>query len=226
MRTGMLIDLDRCIGCRSCAVACKHHNAQAPECWWNRVFTVGADEHQTATGADGSLRMDFLPLSCQHCENPACEKVCPTGATYATNDGTVLIDYERCIGCRYCFAACPYGVRQFNWSDALSKKEEVINHDYGYPFDFREGEEERLVYTQNRPLGVTEKCTFCPQYTSQGIAPVCVRACPQKARVYGDLDDVDSEISKTMTAKQTMRLKEDYGTQPKVFYVCASKVVS
>lgn len=228
MRMGMTIDLDKCIGCQSCAAACKLHNAQPPNSWWNRVETIGAKTHQTAVGSDGVLRMDFLPLSCQHCESPACEKVCPTGATYTTEDGAVLIDFERCIGCRYCMAACPYGVRQFNWKDPKGLKEEAIKiePDYGYPFDYREGGEDRLVYTQHRSVGVTEKCTFCAQYTSQGIDPACVRACPQQARVYGDLDDPESEIATILASKQTIRLKEEYGTQPKVAYVTASKVVS
>ncbi|WP_080799086.1 4Fe-4S dicluster domain-containing protein [Arabiibacter massiliensis] len=224
MRKGMVIDLDACIGCQTCAVSCKVHNALPPTMWWNRVATLGAEVHQTAVGEPGgALRMDFLPLSCQHCENPACEKVCPTGATYSTEDGTVLIDFERCIGCRYCFAACPYGVRQFNWKDPRALKEEAVDTDYGYPGETRE--DGRLVYTQHRPVGVTEKCTFCAQYTAQGIEPTCVRACPQQARLFGDLDDPESKPARALASKQAIRLKEEYGTRPKVYYVTASKVV-
>ncbi len=225
MRKGMVINLDACIGCRTCAVACKTHNAQPPHVWWNRVETIGAETHQTGVGEFDNVRMDFLPLSCQHCESPACQKVCPTGATYSTEDGTVLIDFERCIGCRYCFAACPYGVRQFNWKDPKALKADFLDTDYGYPADTREGSEKRLVYTQNRPVGVTEKCTFCAQYTQQGIDPACVRACPQKARIFGDLDDPESAPSKILESKQAIRLKEEYGTRPKVYYVTASKAV-
>jgi molybdopterin-containing oxidoreductase family iron-sulfur binding subunit len=172
--------------------------------------------------------MDFLPLSCQHCENPACEKVCPTGATYVSDEGVVLIDYERCIGCRYCFTACPYGVRQFNWEDPVTLKLDAIENDsnYGYPYDVREGNAAHLVYTQNRPVGVTEKCTFCAQYTSAGLNPACIRACPQKARIYGDLDDPASSITRILAAKQTIKLKKEYGTQPKVSYILSSKVVA
>ena len=114
MKMGMVIDLEKCIGCRSCMVACKQHNAQPPQTWWNRVFTPGSHRHLTPPAKGVEF---FLPVHCQHCENAPCEKVCPVGATYHAEDGAVLIDYERCIGCRYCMAACPYGVRQFNWED-------------------------------------------------------------------------------------------------------------
>lgn len=116
MRYAMAIDLDRCIGCRTCAVICKDHNAEPRGIWWNRVFAPGAPEYGTSVIVDGMPRMEFLPISCQHCENAPCQQVCPTGATYTDDTGTVLVDYEKCIGCRYCITACPYEVRQFNWS--------------------------------------------------------------------------------------------------------------
>ncbi|MHB1407796.1 MAG: 4Fe-4S dicluster domain-containing protein [Desulfitobacteriaceae bacterium] len=225
MRLGMVIDLDRCIGCRSCAVACKAHNAQPPGTWWNRVFTPGSEEHQVAVGSNGHLQMNFLPVSCQMCDNAPCEKVCPAGATYTDERGVVLVDYERCIGCRYCIAACPYGVRQFNWEDPHQAKERVgyqEGYEYGYPADYRDPDG-RLVYTPNRPLGVVEKCTFCVQYTSKGELPACVQACPAKARIFGDLDDPDSEVSRLVQERQAFRLKEELGTSPKVFYLPPTK---
>lgn len=219
MKNAMAIDLDRCIGCRTCQAICKVHNSQPEGTWWNRVFTVGSNEHQVGyKDAAGNYQMDFMPLSCQHCENAPCEKVCPTGATYFDDNGSVLVDYERCIGCRYCLSACPYEVRQFNWKDPKEMKQMgKDNYVYGWPLDHRD--DGHLVYTLNRPKGVTEKCTFCTQYTSQGQDPACVRACPQNARIFGDIEDKDSPVSKYLDGRQFSRLKEDLGTSPKVFYV-------
>lgn len=226
MRMGMTIDLDACIGCQTCAAVCKVHNACGPKTWWNRVLTLGADHHQTSVeDKDGVLHMDFLPLSCQHCDNAPCQSVCPTGATYTADDGTVLVDYNKCIGCRFCISACPYGVRQFNWKDAAEAKKGYIEDDYGYPDDVFEGEEHHLVYTRDRPAGVTEKCTFCAEYTQKGELPACVRACPQKARIFGDLDNPDSAPNKAMEGREKVRLGESFGTNPKVWYLTSRKDV-
>ena len=231
VRYGMVIDLSRCIGCRSCAVVCKMVNAQPPGTWWQRVETVGSEEHMVPVGEYPNLSEVFLPVPCMHCENAPCVKVCPVGATWTREDGLVLVDFERCIGCRYCITACPYGVRQFNWQDPdenFKQGFEVAGFEeneykdkgyrYGYPVNHRT-EDGRLVYTPKRPKGVVEKCTFCVQFIDKGLAPACVRGCPGNARVFGDLDDPDSEISKVLKDRNVFRLQEELGTKPKVFYI-------
>ncbi len=225
MRYAMAIDLSRCIGCRTCAVVCKDFNAQPQGIWWNRVFTSGTPEYDVAMPVNDQLRMEFVPISCQHCSNAPCETACPTQATYTDADtGTVLIDYDRCIGCRMCASACPYGVRQFNWGKPAEMAGlDGSTYEYGYPDECRE--DGHLVYTPRRPEGVMEKCTFCVQYTSQGIEPACCSACPGNARIFGDMDDPDSDISTYLEGKDIYTLGEEYHTEPNVFYL-ASRTVS
>lgn len=217
MRRGMVIDLEKCIGCRSCAVACKQHNGQPPGNWWNRVETPGSRYHLVPPGKGN---MYFLPIHCQHCRNAPCEKVCPVGATYRSEDGTNLVDFERCIGCRFCMVACPYGVRQFNWEDsgrALRKYEYEGGYTYGYPGEYRLNG--RLVYMPVRFKGVVEKCNFCVHYLEKGLAPACVRGCPGNARYVGDLDDPESEVSVMIKSKNGFTLLPEKGTRPNVFYL-------
>jgi molybdopterin-containing oxidoreductase family iron-sulfur binding subunit len=213
----MVIDLEKCIGCRSCAVACKQHNGQPAGMWWNRVFTPGSEFHGVPPEKG---RMFFLPVHCQHCQNAPCEKVCPVDATYRHADGSILVDFERCIGCRYCMAACPYGVRQFNWEDpsqAMQRYGYQPGYRYGYPRDYRlQG---RLVYVPLRPKGVVEKCNFCVHYLALGLEPACVRACPGNARLVGDLDDPQSEISRLIRENNGFTLLPEKGTRPTVFYL-------
>ena len=112
---GMVVDQERCIGCWSCAVICKSENDVPLGMWWNRILTEGEALDQPRSRAAARLEMHWLPLACQHCENAPCVKVCPVQATYHRDDGLVMQDNDRCIGCRYCMIACPYGVRNFNW---------------------------------------------------------------------------------------------------------------
>lgn len=217
MRYAMAIDLDRCIGCRTCAVICKDHNAEPRGIWWNRVFSPGAPEYGTSVIVDGMPRMEFLPISCQHCENAPCQQVCPTGATYTDDTGTVLVDYEKCIGCRYCITACPYEVRQFNWSKPDGVEGIDGEYRWGYPEDYRQ--DGHLVYTPVRPEGVVEKCTFCVQYTNQGGIPACCTGCPANARIFGDIEDPESEVSQYLSGREWLVLGELHGTEPKVYYL-------
>ncbi len=220
-RYGMVVDLGRCIGCWTCAIGCKSENDVPMGMWWNRLLTVGASNTDSATGEYPNLSLNFLPLSCQHCDNAPCVKVCPVQATYKRqSDGVVLVDYDRCIGCRYCMAACPYGVRVFNWGDPVQ-----------IPSDFPLGSQEvhydpdptsgpnRLVSTPRRPKGVVEKCTFCVQRIDAGEVPMCVEVCPSRARIFGDQNDPSSDVSKMIRSSGAVNLLPELGTQPKVYYV-------
>lgn len=155
-----------------------------------------------AVGVYPNLTRRFTPLACQHCENPACQRVCPTGATYKDELGRVEIDYDKCIGCRMCMAACPYNARSFNWSDPV------------YDPDFAFGDKE----VPSRMKGVAEKCTMCKERTDRGMEPMCVQNCPFEARIFGDLDDPNSEISRVIREKRAHVLLEEQGTHPQVYY--------
>lgn len=217
MKRGWVIDLEKCIGCNSCTIACKQHNAQPDGTWWNRVFTPGSTEHLTPPEKGKEY---FLPVTCQHCANPPCVKVCPVDATYSAEDGVVLIDFERCIGCRYCISACPYGVRQFNWEDpkkTIEKAGYIDNYTFGYPTDYRK--DGRLVYMPIRFKGVTEKCHFCVHYQAEELEPACVRGCPGNARYVGDLDDPNSIVSKLIRDRDGFNLLPEKGTKPCCYYL-------
>ena len=198
------INLDRCIGCHTCANACKMQNNVPDGMLWNRVLTEGCDDIDGAVGEYPNLSRTYVPLACPHCENPACLKVCPTGATCKDDSGRVEIDYDRCIGCRMCMAACPYNVRVFNWKDPQRDG------------DFNWGDTRVPVRTR----GVMEKCTLCKERTDAGDEPMCVVCCPTHARVFGDLDDPDSELARLRSEKgsDVHILLEEKGTKPQVFY--------
>ena len=201
-KLGIAINKTRCIGCQTCAHACKMQNNVPSGMRWNRVLTEGCDVEDGALGEFPNLSRGYLPVAGQHCENPACLRVCPTGATYKDDKGRVEVDYEKCIGCRMCMAACPYNARVFNWNDP--KREP----------DFNYGDKDVPV----RGKGVVEKCTLCKERTDRGEEPMCVKCCPVKARTFGDLDDPNSEISKLVVARKAGVLLEEQGTRPQVHY--------
>jgi len=228
-RWAMVIDQERCIGCWTCAVGCKEINNEPAGFWWNRILTSApgivtgesADETLAAPASDNidvphgtfpHVEMDYLPVACQHCDDAPCVRVCPVGATYRREDGTVLVDYERCIGCRYCIAACPYGVRVFNWGDRKYDPSFTV----GYGRDYRS--DGRLVFTPDRPTGVVEKCTFCVERIDVGQEPFCVTVCPTGARVFGDLADSQSSVAQLVDDGAT-QLLPDLGTDPRVYYL-------
>ncbi|AGA69154.1 Fe-S-cluster-containing hydrogenase subunit [Desulfitobacterium dichloroeliminans LMG P-21439] len=208
VKLGMLIDQDRCIGCWTCSVICKMENNIGLGNWWNRILSNGTDEYGTtpATGLDGQPTLYYQPTACMHCENAPCVRACPTGATYKDENGITRQDYKKCIGCRTCMAACPYNARVFNWGTP----EHVPAFDDDHIGDAR---------VPSRPKGVVEKCTFCQEKVAQGESPACVTGCTANARVFGDLNDPNSEISRLIRERGAKPLLEDIGTKPSVYYV-------
>ena len=205
MRYGFAIDTKRCIGCHTCSVACRIENNLPTGVWWNRALTDGGEHMDTPAGEFPNVSMSYVTVACQHCENPACVKVCPVGATYRDPEtGVVRQDYDKCIGCRMCMSACPYtGVRSFNWEEPK------------YSIGFATGDAEAPAHQKH----VVEKCTFCYQRTSQGEVPACMELCPVRARFWGDLDDPDSEVSKLVRERSYKQLLPDEGTKPSVYYL-------
>lgn len=223
-RWGMVIDLDKCFACQSCTAACRMENntpvagpnqaALGRAILWNEVLSFIEGEYPL-------VHATMVPRPCQHCDNPPCTAVCPVKATYRNEEGLVVVDYQRCIGCRMCTVACPYAVRYFNW----------------FPPEWPEGEMRHLnpdPETAPRPKGVVEKCTFCIQrlrkarekaaaegrtFQATDYQPACVQTCTGHARYFGDLDDPNSLVSKLAHSPRAYRLLEELGTQPKVYYL-------
>jgi phenylacetyl-CoA:acceptor oxidoreductase subunit 1 len=212
----MVADLRRCVGCQTCTAACKLANATPPGVQWRRVVDIESGEYP-------DVRRTFLPLSCQHCSNPPCVEVCPTGASWQRADGIVAIDYDRCIGCAYCFMACPYQVRY---------KVEKLTYAYdGIPMD------SELAALDRRRVGVVSKCNFCQDRIDAGRAqglipgkdpeatPVCVNSCIANALCFGDIEDPDSEVSRLLRENESFRLHEELGTEPGFYYLVERREV-
>ncbi len=210
-RWAMVIDLRACTaknGCNKCIRACHYvHNVPdfgnpKDEIKW--LWTVPYEEAFPEQKHD-FIKKDLkgLPILvlCNHCDNPPCVRVCPTRATWKRRDGIIMQDYHRCIGCRYCIAACPYGSRSFNWRDPRPFIKEV---NPGFP---------------TRTLGVVEKCNFCEERLVKGLSPVCVEVCKEKALIFGNLEDSESEVRKILRLNYSIQRKLTLGTKPQVYYI-------
>jgi Fe-S-cluster-containing dehydrogenase component len=211
IRWAMAIDLGKCRqkqGCDICIKAC-HQSHNVPEFttqahkieWiWKTgyayAFPTDPDDYQSV-----EIKNSSVLLFCNHCENPPCVRVCPTQATWKRDDGIVMMDWHRCIGCRYCMAACPYGSRSFNWTDP---RNHIAALNPNFPA---------------RTKGVVEKCNFCEEKVSEGGSPFCVKSCPQNAMIFGDLNDQDSAIRGLLRTRYTIRRKPELGTNPRVYYL-------
>jgi molybdopterin-containing oxidoreductase family iron-sulfur binding subunit len=201
----MVIDLNKCIACEACTVACKVQHTTPNGVYWNKVVSAEQGEYPNVVRAT-------IPMPCMHCDNAPCVKVCPTEASYKRPDGIVLIDYNKCIGCQYCIAVCPYGARTF--VDSI-----------GSYFPTGPSVWETLGYYQQQS-GVVEKCTFCADRVDQGVQPACVQTCPAAARYFGDLEDPESEVSKLVSSGNAIRLLDELGTNPSVYYLPPSQQVT
>ena len=211
---GYALNISKCKGYRKCVDACVEENNQGRDTQIQYIRVLEMER--------GSMNLEesnhyydpetvpqkgkfYMPVQCMQCENPPCVRACPVKATWKETDGVVVIDYDWCIGCRYCMTACPYWARHFNWNEPELPPEELnpVTH-----------------YLGNRPRskGVMEKCMFCVQRTRKGKQPVCMEACPTGARVFGNLLDPESEIRYILENKTVFRLKEDLGTEPKFWY--------
>ncbi len=221
----MVVDLARCQGCRACMEACKIENNTPAGSFFMYVFRLEEEEFP-------HTQVSFLPRPCQHCDNAPCVKVCPVGARFKREDGIVLTDYERCIGCRYCEVACPYGVNNFNWKKPEDNYYVDWNEDAGVrevtggvvppwrnpDLQVVQGDEKRLTAGGGHFKGVVEKCTFCVHRVDKGLDPACVVSCPLDALIFGDREDHGSRVSQYLE-RDHFRLLEDAGTEPSVFYV-------
>ena len=229
---GMLSDLTRCIGCGWCQQACKEWNhlpaQQASEPSSERDDPCLSAETWTLPELrdieeNGQRHQVFVKRQCMHCLDPACVSACPVGALQKLENGAVVYDCTRCIGCRYCMVACPYDARRFNWEKRTDEN----------PFQPQWGSSE----VERRPRGVPEKCTFCIHRIDRGLeegltpgvhraaTPACVNICPVGARKFGDLHDPESEVAQIIATTPTFRLREDLGTEPNVYYIPAEGMV-
>ena len=221
-RWGMAIDLDRCTGCGACMAACHQENnltAVGPSeaaldriFHWLRVLPEVSESH-------AEVSVSYAPHLCVHCDEPPCVRVCPVHATYLSDEGIVAQIYSRCIGCRYCMAACPYNAKVFNW------------YEPEWPGELRSKANPDVSL---RPKGVVEKCTFCHHRVTRAreeaalagrplrdgdVTTACEDNCPAKAIVFGDLDDPDSRVSRLSRSPRAFREHEDLGTKPKVYHL-------
>ncbi|MCP4540186.1 MAG: 4Fe-4S dicluster domain-containing protein [Chloroflexi bacterium] len=222
---GMVIDLDKCTGCQSCTAACRAENnvpcAGPEQAEMGRPIFYNEVLEREVHGHYPFLTTQFVPRPCMHCENPPCVKVCPVAATYQAEDGLVLMNHDRCIGCRLCTTACPYAVRYFNWSPPQ----------FPPPLDQALNPDVRV-----RSKGVVEKCTFCVHRLRAAQAhaeekgrelsdaetvllTACNQACPASARYFGNLEEPESNVSRLSRSKRAFQLFEELGTEPSVYYL-------
>ncbi len=206
----MVIDIRKCVGCHACTVACIAENKLPPGVVYRPVI-------QEAIGTYPTLALRFFPRPCMQCELPPCTEVCPVGATWKRLDGVVAIDYDKCIGCRYCLSACPYGARTSDFNEYYTENTPKIqpyellpNNEYGKAWSRKD---------KKSPVGNARKCHFCLHRIEVGLLPQCVSTCIGRANYFGDASDPETLVSKMASKTNQIKLLEDKGTRPQVIYL-------
>lgn len=216
----MVIDLRKCVGCHACTIACVAENKLPPGVVYRPVL-------EEEIGAYPNVARRFIPRPCMQCDNPPCVPVCPVHATWKRVDGIVVIDYEQCIGCRYCITACPYGARTFDFgtsytegtpagSERLLGQQEAAGYELAPNFEYGRSWPR---HDEASPIGNARKCHFCLHRIERGLLPECVSTCIGRATFFGDANDSESLVSELIGRPNVMRLKEELGTEPKVYYL-------
>ena len=199
VKWGVAVDLERCVGCQSCTMACKAENGTPPGVFWTRVI-------EKEEGTFPLAYTVFMPMRCNHCSEPPCVPVCPTGASYQrAHDNVVLVDQDQCVGCHACVVACPYEARF------------VPDNARGYYGKHTTPYEE--VAFKKWQAGTAQKCTLCVHRLDVGLQPACIDTCPTRALVIGDLNDAQSEISKLIKQRPRFQPRAELGAEPNVFYL-------
>jgi len=215
----MVIDLRKCVGCHACTVSCVAENRLPPGVVYRPVLEM-------EVGTYPNVRKVFMPRPCMQCDKPPCVPVCPVNATWKRDDGIVVIDYDKCIGCRYCIAACPYNARTFDKGHVYTEGTTDDAEDFVGPGaqayekapTFEYGEP-RVREGMKSPIGNARKCHFCIHRLDQGMLPACVTTCIGEATYFGDANDPESLVSELIARPNVMRLKEELGTEPRVYYL-------
>ncbi len=208
---GMVLDLKKCVKCNACTIACIAENHLPPGVVYNPVT-------QREVGEYPNVRMEFLPTICNQCQNPPCVSVCPVEATWRRpEDGIVVIDYDRCIGCRYCLTACPYQMRSFDYGEHYNLEPQADHYDGSPSPEYNQHRIRKGAY--GSPIGNARKCSFCLHRVKKGLKPACVESCLGHARYFGNLADPNDELWEIITRNGHIRLKEEMGTEPSVYYL-------